>query len=167
MNCPPLSDNAFAKHNHRRCVESAMARAVKICRERKGRLTEQRKRVLELVWSSHQPVGAYAILEQLRSEGFNGAPPTVYRALDFLLEHGLIHRLESLNAYAGCSHPGDKHSGQFLICERCRQVAEVHDPALSRAIQQSAAAHGFAAADPVVEIPGLCQQCQQAMQEHD
>ncbi len=157
---PKITDQRFTPHDHRRCIKAAMEEAIRICHERNGRLTEQRKRVLELVWSSHQPIGAYTILEQLRGEGFNGAPPTVYRALEFLLDHGLIHRIESLNAYTGCSHPGDEHTGQFLICSRCHEVAELDDPAVSRAITHSSASIGFAAAHQVIEIRGLCSHCQ-------
>ena len=157
---PDITDHSFTPHDHRRCIKAAVAEATRICGERNGRLTEQRKRVLELVWGSHQPVGAYTVLEQLRAEGFNGAPPTVYRALEFLLEHGLIHRIESLNAYTGCSHPGDEHTGQFLICSHCHKVAELDDPKVSRAIASSTASIGFTAAHHVVEIRGLCAQCQ-------
>lgn len=155
------SDHAFAPHDHRRCIKAALLEAQRICREHKGRLTEQRRRVLELVWRSHKPVGAYVILEQLRSEGFSGAPPTVYRALEFLLEHGLIHRIESLNAYTGCAHPGAQHTGHFLICSRCQQVAELDDPKVNRAINSSAARHGFEADHQVIEIRGLCPRCQE------
>jgi len=154
------SDQAFAKHDHRHCIKTALKEASRICHERNGRLTEQRKRVLELVWKSHKPVGAYVVLEQLRAEGFNGAPPTVYRALDFLLEHGLIHRIESLNAYTGCAHPGEQHTGQFLICLQCQRVAELDDPKVKNAISNSAALHGFEADHQVIEIRGLCPQCQ-------
>lgn len=154
------SDHAFSPHDHRHCIKAALAEAERICREQSGRLTEQRKRVLELVWKSHKPVGAYAILEQLRAEGYNGAPPTVYRALEFLLEHGLIHRIESLNAYTGCAHPGEQHSGQFLICSKCQRVAELDDPKVSATISSSAARHGFAADHQVIEIRGLCPHCQ-------
>jgi len=153
-------DHAFHPHDHRHCVKSALNEAARICKERKGRLTKQRQRVLELVWRNHQPVGAYAVLEQMRAEGFNGAPPTVYRALDFLLEYGLIHRLESLNAYTGCAHPGQEHTGQFLICSQCHKVAEVDDPRVNQAIQASADSVGFQAASQVIEILGLCPQCQ-------
>ncbi len=153
-------DQAFAKHDHRHCIKAALREAARICRERNGRLTEQRQRVLELVWKSHKPVGAYVILEQLRADGFNGAPPTVYRALDFLLEHGLIHRIESLNAYTGCAHPGEQHSGQFLICSHCQRVAELDDLKVKKAIRNSAALHGFKADHQVIEIRGLCPQCQ-------
>lgn len=160
----PSSDQAFEPHDHRHCIKAALDEAARICRERKGRLTEQRKRVLELVWNSHKPVGAYAILEQLRTEGFNGAPPTVYRALDFLLEHGLIHRIESLNAYTGCAHPGAHHTGQFLICSQCQRVAELDDANVNKAINNTAQRYGFEANYHVVEIRGLCPQCQE--QDH-
>ena len=154
------SGQAFAPHDHRHCIKAALAEAARICRERNGRLTEQRKRVLELVWKSHKPVGAYVILEQLRAEGFNGAPPTVYRALEFLLAHGLIHRIESLNAYTGCAHPGARHTGQFLICTRCQKVAELDDAKVNRAIDNSMAKLGFEADHQVIEIRGLCSRCQ-------
>ena len=166
MSDPHHSEQAFEPHDHGRCITSALAEAARICAERKGRLTEQRKRVLELVWSSHQPVGAYAILEQLRAEGFNGAPPTVYRALDFLLEHGLIHRIESLNAYTGCAHPSDCHTGQFLICSRCHRVAELDDQKVTKAIASSAAQQGFEADHQVIEIRGVCPQCQEQDESH-
>jgi Fur family zinc uptake transcriptional regulator len=160
----PSSDQAFEPHDHRHCIKVALDEAARICRERKGRLTEQRQRVLELVWNSHKPVGAYAILEQLRTEGFNGAPPTVYRALDFLLEHGLIHRIESLNAYTGCAHPGARHTGQFLICSQCQRVAELDDANVNKAINNTAQRYGFEANYQVVEIRGLCPKCQE--QDH-
>jgi len=152
-------DKAFARHDHRRCIKGALADARRICIENNGRLTRQRARALELVWQSHRPVGAYEILEQLRAEGFNGAPPTVYRALEFLLEQGLIHRIESLNAYTGCAHPGQPHSGQFLICSSCQRVAELDDPKVTSAITRTAARLGFIADSPVVEIRGLCPVC--------
>lgn len=158
----PDTDPAFAVHDHRRCIQAALNEAQRICRDNHSRLTAQRKRVLELVWRSHRPVGAYVILEQMRAEGFNSAPPTVYRALEFLLQHGLIHRIESLNAYTGCAHPGARHSGQFLICSRCQQVAELDDPKVQRAITRSAARHGFAPEQPIIEIRGLCPRCQEA-----
>jgi len=164
---PRRADHAFATHNHHRCIQAALTKAEHICRERKGRLTPQRKRVLELVWSSHQPVGAYAVLEQLRAEGFNGAPPTVYRALDFLLQHGLIHRIECLNAYTGCAHPGNDHSSQFLICSQCHKVAEVDDPRITAAISDSTQQHGFAADHQIIEIHGRCPQCQSGAADHD
>ena len=85
---------AFRPHQHEHCVHNALSSAEDLCSKRGVRLTAIRKRVLELVWASHQPLGAYAILDKLTAEGHKPAPPTVYRALEFLLEQGLIHMLE-------------------------------------------------------------------------
>ena len=99
--------------------------AEKLCAAKGLRFTPLRRRVLELVWSGHKPVGAYALLDQLRDEDLGSAPPTVYRALDFLIEHGLIHRIERMNAFIGCSHPGEAHRGFFLICGECGNAEEL------------------------------------------
>ena len=96
-------------------------------RQKGVRFTPLRRRVLELVWSSHKPVGAYALLDQLRNEDLGSAPPTVYRALDFLIENGLIHRIERMNAFVGCSHPGEAHRGFFLICGDCGNAEELRE----------------------------------------
>lgn len=146
-------------HDHGRCVASAMATAEAECRRRGARLTEVRRRVLELVWTSHQPVGAYALLERLGQEGFPAAPPTVYRALDFLLAHGLVHRIERLNAFVGCSHPGAPHAGQFLLCLDCGAAAELDDPAIETAVASGAARLGFSISRQTVEAEGLCPAC--------
>ena len=84
---------ALAPHNHDHCIVDALQRAEALCEQRNVRLTPIRRRVLELVWHSHAPIGAYAILDQLKTTDRSAAPPTVHRALDFLLEHGLVHRL--------------------------------------------------------------------------
>ena len=89
------------------------------------RFTKIRQHVFSLIWSGHQPIGAYAILEALKTDYPRAAPPTVYRALDFLIEIGLIHRIESMNAFVGCTHPDKRHTGQFLICESCGGAAAV------------------------------------------
>ncbi|MEW5726723.1 MAG: Fur family transcriptional regulator [Pseudomonadota bacterium] len=146
-------------HDHATCVAHAVAAAEAECRRRGARLTDVRRRVLELVWSGHQPVGAYAVLEALAREGFCAAPPTVYRALDFLLAHGLVHRIERLNAFVGCSHPGIPHAGQFLLCTGCGAAAELDDPAIDAALSAAAARMGFSAARQTVEIEGLCPAC--------
>lgn len=150
---------AFASHDHRRCIAHAVEQAVALCRARNVRLTAQRQRVLELVWSGHKPVGAYELLEQLRAEGANGAPPTVYRALDFLREQGLVHRIESLNAFIGCSHPAVDHGGQFLVCTRCGEVAELDDAGIAAAMDVAADRLGFAPERRVVEVSGQCERC--------
>ncbi len=149
-------------HDHGRCVSDALEAAEELCARAGDRLTPLRRRVLELVWSSHRPIGAYAILDSLREDGRSAAPPTVYRALDFLLEHGLIHRIESLNAFAGCSHPGESHLVQFLICKSCGMTAELDDRRLADAIGRSAADQGFNIQSRVVELSGICAGCQSA-----
>ena len=156
---------ARAGHNHRSCQEHALGTAERLCAERGLRLTPLRRRVLELIWRSHAPVGAYDLLEGLRGAEGRTAPPTVYRALDFLRAHGLIHRIESLNAYVGCVHPAGEHGGQFLICSDCGAAAEVHDPRLDAAIARRAEELGFAVREQTVEVRGLCAPCQERRQE--
>lgn len=148
-----------AQHDHAHCVEDALSLAEEVCRQRGARFTDLRRRVFELVWASHKPAGAYAILESLRAEGLGSAPPTVYRALDFLLEHGLIHRVESLNAFVGCARPGESHRGFFLICQRCGNADELQDPALADAISRSAGTRGFATRHMTLEVNGTCAVC--------
>lgn len=150
-----------AEHDHQRCVRQALSRAEQLCRRRGQRLTPLRRRILEMVWISHRPIGAYAILDRLRRERGRSAPPTVYRALDFLQEQGLVHRLASLNAYAGCTRPDRPHTGQFLICASCQSLAELDDPQVVAAISESAAAAGFVVRHPTVEVLGLCPACRQ------
>jgi Fur family transcriptional regulator, zinc uptake regulator len=146
-------------HDHDRCVSTALAAAEAVCERSGERLTPLRRRVLELVWGSHKPIGAYAMLDQLKVDGKSAAPPTVYRALEFLLGCGLIHRIESLNAYVGCSHPGENHVTQFLICKACGTTAELDDRRLGDAIGRSAAEHGFNIVSRVIELSGVCSRC--------
>lgn len=151
----------LAGHDHRQCLTAALARAEQICREQGRRLTPLRRQVLQLVWSSHKPVGAYQLLERLQTSG-RAAPPTVYRALDFLQQMGLVHRLASLNAFIGCPHPGHPHHGPFLICRGCQTLVELSGAEVAAAIAECSAASGFDITDQTVEIHGLCPSCQQA-----
>ncbi|MBM3506910.1 MAG: transcriptional repressor [Alphaproteobacteria bacterium] len=148
-------------HDHAHCVSDALARAETVCAQRGGRLTDNRRRVLELVWRSHAPVGAYEILEALRKYGAAAAPPTVYRALDFLMEQGLVHRIESRNAFAGCPQPEQHHVAQYLLCEGCGDAVEIEVGGLARRIANRAAEIGFIVAAQTVEARGLCRRCQQ------
>jgi len=148
-----------AEHDHQHCVAEAIATAVIICRERGLRFTEQRRRVLELVWNSHKPVGAYDILDSLNRAGGKVAPPTVYRALDFLIEADLVHRLDSLNAFVGCPDPRNPHTGQFLICRECRSVAELDDSDIDELVRRKASKLGFTALRQTLEIEGICRNC--------
>lgn len=146
-------------HDHDHCVADALATAELLCRERGLRFTAIRRRVLELVWDSHRPIGAYDILDELNRDGRRAAPPTVYRALEFLIEADLVHRLDSLNAFVGCADPRNSHTGQFLICRGCRSVAELDDADIDGLVRDKAAALGFSAVHPMLEIQGLCPEC--------
>jgi Fur family zinc uptake transcriptional regulator len=149
-------------HDHELCVADALSYAERLCRRIDARFTPLRRRVLELVWAGHKPVGAYQLLESLRSEGLGSAPPTVYRALEFLLEYRLIHRIESLNAYVGCSHLGDVHRGIFLICRRCGNSEELGDGRLGDDLLDMAKARGFDVTAVTLEIAGICAPCKEA-----
>lgn len=149
-------------HDHQSCVEDALARATQVCEERRVRLTPLRRRVLEIVWGSHKPVGAYEILNVLNGERGGGAPPTVYRALEFLLENGLIHRIESLNAFVGCAKPGTDHPWQILICRGCGRAAEISDDDLAAAVSNAAERAGFTIQRRTIELAGLCPACRSA-----
>lgn len=151
-----------AGHDHWHCIREALTVAEKTCASRGLRLTKLRRRVLELVWERHAPVKAYDILDQLRREHRGAAPPTVYRALDFLLQAGLIHRLETLNAYVGCGDPRRPHIGQFLLCQRCGMVAELDAPEITGILSREAKSLGFQVDRQTVEIRGVCPQCEGA-----
>ena len=148
------------RHKHSVCVEDAVSAAEQECARRGHKLTATRRRVLELVWESHEPVKAYDVLDKLRKERSSAAPPTVYRALDFLREEGLVHRIASLNAFVGCGEPASAHTGQFLICKQCGTVAEMDDIDLSELIAGKAEKMGFTVARETIEIEGLCAHCQ-------
>ena len=148
------------RHDHHACVDDALAAAERYCREHGLRLTDTRRRVLELIWGDHKPVGAYALMAQLDPGGRKAAPPTVYRALDFLMEHGLIHRVASRNAYIGCARPGQSHDPQLFICKRCDHAAELDDPQVRAAIARDARRLGFSISDETIEIGGVCAACQ-------
>lgn len=146
-------------------LTQVLDRAEALCRARGVRLTDQRKCVLRLLCVSDKPLSAYELLDRMRALVKNPAPPTVYRALDFLLEQGLVHKLESLHAYIGCSHPDHPHASQFLICGDCGEVAEVEDPTVAKSVQAVGNAIGFQAKRPIVEVLGTCAQCSAKQQE--
>ena len=153
-----VSAATHTEHDHERCVEDALTRAEAICEARGLRLTALRRHVLEMVWAGHKPVGAYDVLEALAEAGRKAAPPTVYRALDFLMQAGLVHRLDSLNAYVGCPDPAHAHRGQFLICRECQRVIELDASAINARIEEAAARAGFLA-EQQLEVRGVCKAC--------
>ncbi len=148
-----------AGHDHGECISAALAAAEDTCHREGLRLTPIRRRVLELVWQNHRPVGAYDLLDQLSRDGKRAMPPTVYRALEFLQSAGLVHRIATLNAFVGCSHPRHVHQCQFLICSDCRTVVELESEQIGRSLKREAAALGFQVRAQNVELTGLCPEC--------
>lgn len=147
-------------HNHSRCVQSALSRAEAAFEARGLRLTDLRRQVFEEIAASHHSVGAYDILERMAGKGVRLAPISVYRAIDALIEAGVVHRLESKNAYFACHHAhGGGAAHLVLACERCTTVAEVPGGAAFAAIEGSARAAGFTPRLTVVEVTGLCAHC--------
>ena len=129
------------------------------CEKNGAKLTDLRRQILDLVLQHEGVVKAYQILGDLQQTRASAAPPTVYRALDFLLEQGLVHRIASLNAFIGCNHPGEVHQGQFLICRQCHAAVELEHSAIDAAVQASANNLGFIVESQTVEVLGLCAQC--------
>jgi len=147
-------------HDHSHCLDSALERAHKVCADKRVRLTPAREKVLRLVWKSHNPLGAYDILAMLSEDGKVAAPPTVYRALDFLVAQGLVHRIASLNAFVGCSLSSHPHVSQFLLCRDCGVAIEIEAPDITHTIAKNADQFGFRIDNETIEISGLCQCCQ-------
>ncbi len=146
--------------NHTSCVAEALQNAESICKERGVRFTNIRRKVLQMLWKHHSPAKAYDILDTLSKEDVSARPPTVYRALDFLQENGLVHKINSLNAYVGCSHPLKHDDCYFLICEKCGEIEECCNHVLNDAIEATADKNKFCLKHINVEIEGTCQGCQ-------
>ena len=152
----------FDTHDHGACRSGGLESVAQYCAERKLKLTPVRRRVLELLLEEHRALGAYDILDRLRQDGFGSQPPVAYRALDFLTAHGFAHKIERLNAFTACSHPGESHAPVFLICRVCKYVAEgVAEPARGN-LNRIAAETGFLIERTVTEAEGVCPNCQRA-----
>ena len=128
-----------------------------------GESLTMRRRVLEPLAASHKPLGAYEIMDLAARKVPRPAPITVYRALDFLRQNGLVHRIESRNAFVACvhNHPSAEPV-VFLICERCGSVGEIPAAPVAQSLSAAARASGFAPKLSVVEITGTCAHCQSA-----
>lgn len=151
-----MADAAFAPHDHSACKTRGLARAEALCAARKVRLTPVRRKALEILFESHEAMGAYDVLAKLDAAGFGDKPPVAYRALGFLIEQGLAHKIERLNAYVACAHSGEAHHPAFLICRSCKHVAEAELQG------QIVGPKGFVIESEVVEALGLCPACQEA-----
>lgn len=146
-------------HDHQFCIDKALESAEKLCHYRGVRFTPIRRRVLELIWRNHEAVKAYDLLDALKAFEPAAKPATIYRALDFLLAQGLIHRVESLNAYIGCNAPKRKHELLLLICIHCNTVEERTASGLMRAAKEEIHKARFIARHQTFEVHGLCARC--------
>lgn len=141
-------------------IKARLAAATAACARDGANLTALRRTVFELVLTADGPVGAYKLLDRLKDTRRNAAPPTVYRALEFLMQNGLIHRVERLNAFVPCDDAGrHNHAVQFLICNSCGGVDEVEDQGITDALRHAADAQGFVAGHATVEVEGTCAAC--------
>jgi len=149
----------FEQHDHDHCIADALSAAEARCAAQKLQFTPARRRVLEILLQQHRAMGAYEILDILAAEGLGSQPPVAYRALDFLVSHGFAHRIERMNAYTACSHPGEDHVPAFLICRICKAVAEAETVLDGGRLGAAARATGFIIEKVVVEAEGLCPAC--------
>ncbi|TMV09741.1 transcriptional repressor [Ruegeria sediminis] len=149
----------FRQHDHGQCIATALSQAEAKCAEQKLQFTPVRRRVLEILLDKHRAMGAYDILDILSAEGMGSQPPVVYRALDFLVQHGFVHRIERLNAYTACAHPTHDHVPAFLVCRECKAVAETETELTQGRLGSAADKTGFRIEKIVVEAEGLCPAC--------
>ncbi|QFS81698.1 Zinc uptake regulation protein [Roseivivax sp. THAF40] len=156
---PDQEPVGFDDHDHHHCVESGIAAAEAHCREEGLRFTPVRRAALEILLGEHRALGAYELLDKLHAAGFGSQPPVAYRALDFLVAHGFVHKIERLNAFIACAHPGATHSPAFLICRLCDAVAEAQSVPLRGSLGEAAEATGFHIERTVVEALGVCPTC--------
>lgn len=154
----------FTRHDHTTCVMDGLSAAEARCANEGLRFTPVRRKALEILLQEHRALGAYAILDRLRDNGFGSQPPVAYRALDFLVANGLAHKIERLNAFIACAHPGEVHAPAFMICRLCESVAEAQSTPARGALGAAARATGFKIERTIVEAEGVCPTC--AEMEH-
>ncbi len=142
-----------------RHIERQLDQASSLCLQHNTQLTDLRRTVLGLVLQSDRPLTAYQLLDRLRQTRRGAVPPTIYRALDFLIDNKLIHKVEKLGAFIACEAGHHDHSVQFLICRVCGRVWEMEDEPVQGALDTAAHAHGFTPSSTIVEIEGVCAEC--------
>ena len=157
-----MDSHGFKQHDHANCVADGVAMVAEACKDAGLQFTPVRQRVLSILLEEHRAIGAYEILDILRAEGLGSQPPVAYRALDFLIKHGFAHKIERLNAFTACSHPGNTHAPAFLICRSCDLVAETVADATEGRLGKAAVEAGFTIERTVVEAEGVCLNCQGA-----
>lgn len=149
----------FVEHDHAACVAEGIAVAEAFCQKEHLRFTPVRRKVLEILLQEHKAMGAYAVLDRLSEDGFGSQPPVAYRALDFLVEHGFVHKIERLNAFIACAHPGQSHAPAFMVCRVCDAVAEARSEPAKGSLGAAARASGFRIERTIVEAEGVCPDC--------
>lgn len=149
----------FEKHDHGSCIGMGLAAAEAHCSAEGLRFTPVRRKTLEILLQEHRALGAYEMLDRLRDAGFGSQPPVAYRALEFLVANGFAHKIERLNAFIACAHPGASHSPAFMICRLCDSVAEAQSTPARGALGEAARATGFRIERTVVEAEGVCPAC--------
>lgn len=159
---PDISNDAFAPHDHNQCTARALDEAEARLTKAGARLTPVRRRALEILLESHRAMGAYDMLQRLAGEGYGNQPPVAYRALEFLVQNGLAHRLQRLNAFAACPHPGHEHAPAFLICRECDKLAELPAAPVRETLTNLAEVSGFTVERVTIEALGLCPACAKA-----
>lgn len=156
----PLPDPVgFERHDHGDCISTAVTAAESHCATNGLRFTPVRRHALEILLQEHRALGAYEMLDKLREAGFGSQPPVAYRALEFLVANGFAHKIERLNAFIACAHPGASHSPTFMICRSCSSVAEAHSAPARGAIGEAARMAGFQIERTMIEAVGLCPSC--------
>ncbi len=155
-----METTGFTHHDHRACVAQNIAMLEAHCAKASLQLTPVRRRVFEILLERHKAFGAYELLDRLKKEGYSPHPPMAYRALNFLRSNGFVHKVERLNGFIACAHPGGNHAPAFLICRVCDAVAEVSAETARDSLGRTAQAAGFEVERAVVEAEGICPNCQ-------
>ncbi|MAW34619.1 MAG: hypothetical protein CMQ81_00750 [Gammaproteobacteria bacterium] len=145
--------------NHKISIDEALKKAEIICNKKGVKLTKLRQKVLTLILKNHGYVKAYDLLNDLKKNDASAKPPTVYRSLDFLMEHGFIHKIQSLNAFVGCSHPDEHEDCYFLICKECKNIEECCSNTVKKVLTSTSGKNNFSPNQVTLEITGICQDC--------
>ena len=149
--------SSFEKHDHSICSDRYKASIEKYCLQNNLELTPLRQKVFEILIRDHKPLGAYEILDVLSKEGFSSSPPIAYRVLDFLIEKGLVHKIQGLNSFIACAYAGCAHIPAFVICRKCDNVAEIKGQ--KNFSKAPPVALDFKIENAMIEILGICSTC--------